>query len=948
MRFTLAFVLIAACLASRATNVHAQVSSTVRGRVVTSGTGAPVPGATVSAIGIRATTSTDDEGRFILSAVPVGERAIRVERIGFRTIILEGIVVSLGRSSQVTIELDPSPVAVEGVTVETRRVRLIEPTVSVTHEVVIAREVSALPVDRVEEILELTPGVSGGHFRGGRIGQEVYLVDGLEVKNQLESSAQGFGLELPPSALEEVEVITGGVTASYGSALSGVVSYVTRRGNRERWEGGASFFTDAWAPSDDGHGFNGLSLAGGGPLPFLGDGATLRLDLLAQGLDDADPRARGLTCVSREDAVDPLSDAMFSLETEAPELVCPSRLASLPNQRGDRWIGFARFDRPITDDLNLTVSVLRNRQQRELYTPAFRHNSEYQLGQRATGTLARLGLDWSQDRGNGANHALLRIGLMRLDRYLGALSVDALEDRATIGGFGIDAFEFLGESFVRRPIEEQLAEPAPIPGYIAPGGSAGSPFGAAAQGLFMTEGTPDIANWTRSDALLVDAVAERIMATGSVIRVGASARLYQAETYQRVLGHLAGSSPSYSRFHPSTASAFLDVRIAGDDDLNLTGGLRLEAFRSGVRFQRDRDDFQAPVLDAEWEFALMPRLGIAMPIPGTAGRTAFRLSYGMVAQAPDFRYFLDSTIGDSLRTDVQRQGNPELSFERGRTYEVAVSQLLGTNAGVAVTAFRKDLNEIISPALQIGSTGNAQFSTNDAGRVQGVEISLRAAWSSIAARAGYSLQKATGYGSGDNTDTLSTRTIVEQPLAFDQRHTVDVALLYGRAAGDDVSSWSAALTSTVRSGFPRDRRAAAGDTVVPGDGAYLPWTSTIDLRITRDLGTLPGCSRCAWRLSFDARNLLDRDNLLAVRPATGTIAPTLDEVRNLAATVPIPTTPISSGSPLYSRVIDTDGDGSITQHEFARARFAAALDRLDPSLFYGEPRQLRLGLEISF
>jgi hypothetical protein len=948
VRFAFALVLIAACVACRALPADAQVSSTVRGRVIGRASGTAIPGASVSLVGGNATTATDDEGRFVLSAVPIGEQSIRIERIGFRAVIIEGIVVSLGRASQVTVELDPEPVAVEGVTVETRRVRLIEPTVSVTHEVVIAREVAALPIDRAQEILELTPGVSGGHFRGGRIGQEVYLVDGLEVKNQLEASAQGFGLELPPSALEEVEVITGGVSASYGSALSGVVSYVTRRGGRNRWEGGASILTDAWVPSSERQGFTGLSLAGGGPLGFLGEGATLRLDVLAHGMDDADPRARGLTCVRRRDAVDKLGDAMHSLATDAPDLLCPSEASSLPHQRGDRLIGFARFDRPITNDLNLTLSLLRNRQQRELYTPAFRYNDDYQLGQRATGTLARLGLDWSEDRGNGANHLVLRVGLMRLDRYLGALDVHALEDRATVAGFGFAGFGFLGEAFVRRPIEEQLAEPAPIPGYIAPGGASGSPFGAAGDGLFLTQGTPDIANWTRSDALMIDAVAERIMSTGSIIRFGASARLHQAETYQRVLGHLAGSSPSYSRFHPTTASAFVDVRIAGDDDLNLTGGLRLDAFRSGVRFQRERDDFLSPVLDSDWQLALMPRIGIAMPLPGTQGRTAFRLSYGMVAQAPDFRYFLDSTIGDSLRTDVQRQGNPELSFERGRSYEVAISQLLGSNAGVAVTAFRKDLNEIVSPSLQIGSTGNAQFSTNDAGRVQGVEVSLRGAWAQVAARAGYSLQKATGFGSGDNTDTLTTRTIVEQPLAFDQRHTIDVALLYGRAAGDDASPWAAALTSTTRSGYPRDRRAAAGDTVVPGSGGYLPWTSTIDLRLSRELGGLPGCARCAWRVSFDARNLLGRENLLAVRSSTGTIAPTLDEVRDLAATVAMPATPISSGSPLYNRSIDTDGDGRITQNEFAQARFAAALDRLDPSLFYGEPRQLRLGIEVSF
>jgi hypothetical protein len=215
-------------------------------------------------------------------------------------------------------------------------------------------------------------------------------------------------------------------------------------------------------------------------------------------------------------------------------------------------------------------------------------------------------------------------------------------------------------------------------------------------------------------------------------------------------------------------------------------------------------------------------------------------------------------------------------------------------------------------------------------------------------RAGYSLQKATGFGSGDNTDTISAGTIVERPLAFDQRHTIDLALLYGRAAGLATSGWSGALTSTSRSGFPRDRRAAAGDTVVPGEGAYLPWTSTIDLRIRRELGAPPGCRRCSWRIAFDARNVLGRENLLATRATTGTVAPTLDEVRRLAATVPLPGAPITSGSPLYAPAIDTNRDGTITIEEFERARFAAALDRFDPSLFYGGPRQLRLGLEFSF
>src|SRR5690606_10494468 len=139
-------------------------------------------------------------------------------------------------------------------------------------------------VDLLRQVIELTPGVSGGHFRGGRVGQEVYVVDGMELKNQLEASTQGSGIELSPTSLEEIEVITGGFGAQYGSALSGVVSYVTRSGNPDRWEGRASLITDQWAPESMFNGFTGLSTSIGGPLNFLGGGSRLFVDVLAQGM----------------------------------------------------------------------------------------------------------------------------------------------------------------------------------------------------------------------------------------------------------------------------------------------------------------------------------------------------------------------------------------------------------------------------------------------------------------------------------------------------------------------------------------------------------------------------------------------------------------------------------------------------------------------------------------
>ncbi|HEX2166344.1 MAG TPA: TonB-dependent receptor, partial [Longimicrobiales bacterium] len=332
--------------------LEGQTIGSIIGRVVDAATGDGVEGAAIEVVGTSLQAVTRADGRFIIGSVPPGERTLRIEHLGYQSQVLEGIIVRTGRTHDLLIELTSAPIAVEGVTVEAERVRLVEPDVSVSHEIIVARELRTLPVDRIEQVVEMTPGVSGGHFRGGRVGQEVHVIDGMELKNQFEASSEGAGIELSPTSLEEVEVITGGFGAQYGSALSGVVSYVTRRGSSEEWEGRASVLTDQWAPESMFSGFTGVSGSAGGPLSFLGGGATLFVDLLAQGMLDAEPRARGLTCLREADVEDALVSQIETLRANAESLLCPYESSMLPHQRGDKLIGFARLDRQLAPNLH--------------------------------------------------------------------------------------------------------------------------------------------------------------------------------------------------------------------------------------------------------------------------------------------------------------------------------------------------------------------------------------------------------------------------------------------------------------------------------------------------------------------------------------------------------------------------------------------------------------------
>lgn len=928
--------------------VHAQTTGSILGRVVEKETGRPLGGADVTVVGTSLGTITTDSGRFVIAAVPPGERTVRVELIGYRAVVLESVSVRSTGRSEVIVEMESMPVQLEGVRAEAERVRLIEPDVSTTHDVIQARELRALPIDEVAEAVELTPGVSAGHFRGGRIGQEVHLIDGFETKNQFEASAQGAALELPPSALEEIEVITGGFGAQYGAALSGVVSYTTRRGSRDHWEGRASVQTDAWAPDALYHGFTGLSASAGGPLHWLGENTTLYLDLLAQGRADSDPRAAGLTCLQAGDVDAEIAALIQRVEAEAPALACPADSDHLPHQRGDKVIGFARFDRPLTRNAMLVLTLLHNRDQQELYTPEYRY-ADHQLGQRTRGSLATALLDWTRNAEGRALHLSLRGSYSRIDRYLGVVDPWTFDGRGRTGAFGPADFRFLGEDFTRSPIEAQLASGAAVPGYVRPAGAADTPFGAPAEDIFFTGGTPGIANWARSETFSGDAVAEYLHSNGAVLRGGTSAKLYRIESYERTAAYLSGSTPSYARFYPVVLSGFTEARIGALDDMTINLGVRVDAFRSGVTFREDRGNFLAPEIDPSWKLSFMPRVGLAMPVPGTDGRTAVRFNFNYVAQPPDFRYFLDTAIGDSLRTGIRRQGNPQLSFERGVTYEASVSHMLGDYAGVGVTYFRKELRNLVTGSMRIGETGDPQYTTGDFGNVQGVEFSARATLPWATLRGAYALSRAQGVSSGTQNDSLAApgAARTEYPLAFDRRHSFDAAAYFGNATGRVDSSWGATFVASLQSGYPIDRYEAAG---VGGElpDARLPWTAILDARLVRDFGSLPACGACAWRVVADVRNLLGRRNIIAARRDTGGLGPDISAVQRLIDAVAPPTVPIPAESPAYSAAADLDRSGAIDAEEFRTARIAAVLDRFDPSLYYGEARQLRLGVEVMF
>jgi hypothetical protein len=783
----------------------------------------------------------------------------------------------------------------------------------------------------------------------------------MAIKNQVEGATEGQGLQFSPTALSEIEVITGGFSAEYGSTLSGVVSYTTRRGDPDRWRGEALFLTDRISPEAASVGQSTLNLSVGGPLRFLGEGATLFADLQLQGLQDAEPRARGLTCIQTDDA-DPAVAAAIEGYVSSPvtaPLYCPYEQPGLPYQQGDGLIGFLRFDKRLSGRLNLVATLLRNRFQRVLYTPELKYNAGSQLGRSTEAWMGALILDHVTQMDGRALLLTARLALQRLDRYLGVLDPAQVSDRSTALGFGLSDFEFAGEEFVRLPIEQQLDSVVAVPGYRPPGGITGSPFGAAGEGIFVTTGTSGLVAYSRSDFLGTDLAGELITADGNSFRGGFQGKFYRVETYERTRAYLAGSAPNYARFYPTTLAGYLDTSIRPDPLFTITAGMRVEGFQSGLDFSLDRSDFLAPIASTDWKVNVTPRLGVAGAFRNSAGRSAFRFNYARVAQPPDFQFFIDNTIGDSLRTDVRRQGNPNLAFEQGNAFEVGFSQLFGGVVGLDVTGYLKNLTDLVTGNIALGGSAPGLLTTSDKGTVKGVEVTARLRWSGFGLRAGYALSEATGITSGafDDSGSVPPGTTAEFPLAFDRRHTIDAAMFLGRAAasvgipaadgGLSGSPVGLVVTARIRSGYPLN--SGRPEEGAPFTGVErLPWTSVLDARFTWNFGELPGCRGCVMRLVVDGKNLFGTDNVIALRRDSGRLAPSMETILGVADRPVTSTFPIPRESERYAPLADLNGNGVITATEFETARFAASLDAGDPSLLFGEPRQLRLGLEVVF
>ena len=211
--------------------------------------GAIVQGANVTVrnteTGFERTVTSNSDGFFSAPLLPLGKYEVSAESSGFSKTTLENVVLNIGQTLSLRVELKAGSagatvvdVTAEGEVVETSRTEL--------NTLINTKAVENLPINRRDfsKFVQLTPGVSivqgpdGDELTiNGQKGiQNNFSIDGADANNPFFGEQRGgqrpaFTVSL--ESIKEFQVVPVGASAEFGRSSGGFINAVTKSGTNE-------------------------------------------------------------------------------------------------------------------------------------------------------------------------------------------------------------------------------------------------------------------------------------------------------------------------------------------------------------------------------------------------------------------------------------------------------------------------------------------------------------------------------------------------------------------------------------------------------------------------------------------------------------------------------------------------------------------------------------------
>jgi outer membrane receptor for ferrienterochelin and colicin len=237
-------------------NLYSQKNSietgSIKGEVYDGTTKEPLVGANILVVGTTLGSSSDVDGQFSITRVPIGTYSLRVTAIGYTAFIATDIVVLVAKPAETRIALEESTIQVDAVQVTAGYFQKI-PDRPISNLIQSNEEIRRLPggLEDVVRAISIMPGVAQVQpgrndliIRGGAPSENLFVIDNIEVPNINHFGTQGAsGGPLSFVNLDFVEQTsfsTGGFGVRYGDKLSSVLSINLGEGRKDHFGGKAT------------------------------------------------------------------------------------------------------------------------------------------------------------------------------------------------------------------------------------------------------------------------------------------------------------------------------------------------------------------------------------------------------------------------------------------------------------------------------------------------------------------------------------------------------------------------------------------------------------------------------------------------------------------------------------------------------------------------------------
>ncbi|MEN8193304.1 MAG: TonB-dependent receptor [Bacteroidota bacterium] len=206
------------------------------GTITDAKTGEALIGVNVIVEGTMYGAATDIDGFFSIISISPGKYSLKASYIGYTPSVMTNVVVNINETTNIDFQLSDEAVTTAEVVVAAAKIPIVQQDVSSSRANITSDEIANLPTVNINSVLGLQAGIEttseGVVVRGSDVRETAYVLNGMTLRNERDNTPF-TGVSV--TAIENMQVQTGGFNAEYGDFRAGLVNIVTMEGRRNQY-----------------------------------------------------------------------------------------------------------------------------------------------------------------------------------------------------------------------------------------------------------------------------------------------------------------------------------------------------------------------------------------------------------------------------------------------------------------------------------------------------------------------------------------------------------------------------------------------------------------------------------------------------------------------------------------------------------------------------------------